>query len=171
LFWKRSRLYRFVDARLRRLHHFPVRRRSYSDGPPAAGAAVFRRNLETFVTLAQANGIAVVLGSQPLAKVSQAQFDADFANKPYNRVAVYPKHAELVRHHGAFNGIIAEVAAERGALLVDNHRDFAGDPALFSDFLHYTRAGVERLAGNYAEAIIAAGLLTEGPPMALSGAY
>jgi hypothetical protein len=168
LLWKRSRLYRFIDARLRKLARYPVRRGSYGDAPPALGAAVFRRNLESFVTLAHANGVAVVLGSQPLARVSADEFDADLANKPYNRELVYPTHAQFLRHHAGFNAIIAAVARRHGALFVDNARAFGDERALFSDFLHYSHAGVERLADNYARAILAGGLLEQAAPAALS---
>lgn len=157
--WKRSRFYRFVDARLRRLRHYPVRRQSYGPAPPPFAAAIFERNLRSFVTLAQANGTEVVLGAQPLARTTEDAFDAAMANKPYNRETIYPTHEEFLGHHRAFNAILERVAKATGSLFVDNDRAFAGDPALFSDFLHYTEAGVRRLAENYAAAILDADLL------------
>lgn len=159
LLLKRSRLYRLADARLRRLASFPIRRRSYGPTPPAPGQAVFERNLRSFVTLAQANRITVILGTQPLEATSEQAFDQALRNKPYNAVVTYPEHEEFVLHHQAFNQIIRDVAQSTGSTLVDNELIFGGNSILFSDFLHYSEAGVERLARNYATAMIDAGLL------------
>jgi lysophospholipase L1-like esterase len=149
------RLCRFVSARLRAsgLNGHPVRRASYGTQPPAIAQDVFERNLRSFAALARENGIRVILGSQPLERIEQADFDLDMGVKPYNDVVTYPLHDEFVSHHKTFNEIIAMTANRMGVTYVDNHEIFDGDPTYFKDFIHYSRAGVELLASNYENAI------------------
>lgn len=49
--------------------------------------------------------------------------------------------------------IIKSTAARLDIGYVDDAEDFAGNPDYFLDFVHYSRAGVERLAWNYENAI------------------
>jgi lysophospholipase L1-like esterase len=163
----RSRLYRFVRSRLLRidaLNHYPVQRAHYGPLPPRLGREVFARNLKSFVTLAQSNGIKVVLGSQALEALSEEDFVEDFERKSYNDLVWYPEHDLFIRHHQAFNNIIERVAHQAGALFVDNNRILGGSPEFFEDFIHYSKLGVETVARNYADAILSAGLIEAAPP-------
>jgi lysophospholipase L1-like esterase len=170
----RSRLFRFVRSRLLRidaLNRYPVQRAHYGPLPPQLGREVFARNLKSFVTLAQSNGIKVVLGSQALEALSEADFVEDFERKSYNNLVWYPEHDLFLRHHQAFNDIIEQVAGETGALFVNNNRILGGQEEFFEDFIHYSKLGVETVARNYADAILAAGMIEAGPrPQQLVGA-
>lgn len=163
--WYRSRLVRFLRSRLLRidaLNHYPVQRAPYDLLPPQPGREVFARNLRSFVSLAQSNGINVVLGSQPLEALSEEDFVEDFERKSYNDLVWYPEHDLFLRHHQAFNEIIEQVASETGALFVDNHKILAGRSEFFEDFIHYSETGVARIAQNYADAMLGAGLIGPG---------
>ena len=163
--WLRSRLVRFVRARLLRikaLNSYAVQRADYDPLPPQFGRDTFARNLRSFIALAQQNGIGVIVGSQPLEAGSAQDFDEDFRRKSYNHLIWYPEHEIFVQHHHAFNDILRQVAGETGSLFVDNDALLGGRPELFKDFIHYTKPGVEQLARNYANAIVSAGLLEPG---------
>jgi len=151
-----SRLCRFVSKRLRDLgvNGHPVRRTSYGPRPLAIAQDVFERNLRSFVALARENGIRVILGSQPLEHIEQADFDSDMGVKPDNDVVVYPLLDEFVSHHKTFTDTIAAAASRMGAVYVDNDDLFGGDSAYFKDLIHYTKAGVELLASNYESAVV-----------------
>lgn len=144
-----------ISARLRDLglNGHPVRRASYGPQPSALAQEVFERNLHSFVALAHENGIRVILGSQPLERIEQEDFDRDMGVKPYNDVVTYPLHDEFVSHHKTFNDIIARTARRMGATYVDNDDIFGGDPVYFNDFVHYSKDGVQLLAANYEDAV------------------
>lgn len=135
--------YRMLEAR-----NTVYMRRSYGNEPPPEAKAVFRRNWETFVDVARGRDIPVILASQPLES-EEHYWDLHMRYKKYNDVAVYPLHEEFLLHHAMYNATIKEVANEKGVFFVDNAAVFAGEPSLFSDFVHYTRAGIETLAKNY----------------------
>lgn len=132
-------------------------RKSYGMEPPELAQRAFRRNLEEFVETAQDNGMRAVLGTQPL-QPSREYFDRGSRFKPYNDIVEYPEHEEYVAHHGRFNEIIREVANEQNAVLVENDRYFDGDKEYFIDNVHYTEAGLRRLAENYYDTITASDL-------------
>ena len=151
-----SRLYWVIVSRMEALSYRMLEardtvytRRSYGNEPPPEAKAVFRRNWETFVDIARARDIPVILASQPL-EPSEHYWNLHMRYKKYNTVAVYPLHEEFLLHHATFNATIKEVAHEKGVFFVDNAAVFAGERTLFSDFVHYTRAGIEELANQYA---------------------
>jgi len=127
-----------------------VRRRPYGQEPPPAASAVFQRNLQSFVTLAQANGIGVLLATQAL-EPSEKYFQLHVRPKLYNKAIYYPLHDEFLQHHDTFNRIIRQVAAESGAWLLDNDRVLGGKTEYFIDFVHYSVEGVAALAESYAD--------------------
>ena len=128
-------------------------RRSYGMEPPKAAARAFARNLESMVLLAKSRGIKVILGTQPL-EPSEEYFRRHMGAKPYNDRVVYPLQKEFVAHHQAYNRIMSQVAAKEGAVLVDNDKIFDGSRKYFVDLVHYTKAGVERLARDYYDCIV-----------------
>lgn len=155
-----SRLYWVVVSRMEALSYRLLEardtvyaRRSYGNEPPLEATAVFRRNWETFVDIARARNIPVILASQPLWP-EEHFWDLHMRYKKYNTVAVYPLHEEFLLHHAAFNATIKKVANEKGVFFVDNAAAVAGQRPMFSDFVHYTRAGIETLANNYAAFIV-----------------
>lgn len=154
-----SRLYWVVRSRVDALSYRILEsqdavyiRKSYGISPPTSAEAVFRRNWETFANIVNGRGIPLVLASQPL-EPSEEYWDRHMRYKSYNDVAAYPLHAEFLLHHAAYNTTIKEVAEERNVYFLDNAALFTGRTELFSDFVHYTNAGIEELAQNYAQFI------------------
>ncbi|MDK2742931.1 MAG: SGNH/GDSL hydrolase family protein [Nitrospira sp. BO4] len=157
--FQHSRLYWFIYHRLHKNPTYSVQRKSYGYVPSPVSSAVFKRNLQSFVTLAQGNGIPVLLASQPLHP-SEEYFVNHMAYKPYNDIAVYPLQGEFVSHHRYYNTIIEEVAAETKSFYLDNDAILRGETDYFVDPVHYTRKGVEQLAENYANYIIKHNIIT-----------
>ncbi len=158
ILWQYSRFYRFLYQRLKKIklrtkNTSTIIRRSYGKIPPEQATGVFRRNLITFVSIAQSRGIKVILGTQPL-EPSEDYFLRHMAYQLYNDIVIYPLHDEFVQHHAYYNSIIREVADKMGAGLVDNEHIFGGNREYFIDFVHYTEKGIRKLAVNYADAII-----------------
>jgi hypothetical protein len=131
----------------------PLQRKSYGAEPNPAAIEVFERNLRSFIALATANDIKILLSTQPL-QTSEEYFLRHMEYKPYNSVIQYPLHEEFIEHHRAFNKAIQKVALENDALFIDNNAILAGKDEYFIDFVHYTPKGIERLAENYAEFLI-----------------
>lgn len=130
-----------------------ILRESYGHEPPREALEVFRRNLQSFVTLAKANGIRVLLASQAL-EPSEEYFTRHILPKLYNKMIYYPLHSEFLSHHHAYNRVIEEVALENGVWFLDNDRLFDGRSEFFTDFVHYSKPGVEKLAQNYADFLV-----------------
>ncbi len=127
-----------------------IRRKPYGNEPPREALEVFRRNLQSFVTLAKANGIQVLLASQAL-EPSEEYFTRHVLPKPSNKRIHYPLHGEFLSHHRAYNRVIEEVALENGVWFLDNDRLFNGNSELFIDLVHYSKPGVDELVRNYAD--------------------
>jgi lysophospholipase L1-like esterase len=89
--------------------------------------ADYRRNLEAFVDEAEAAGIVPVLLTRPFGGTS------DDPNLPLN-------------YAPAYNDAVREVAAARGAPLLDAHALLEGSPERFVDLLHADRLGHRVLA-------------------------
>lgn len=134
------------------------KRTSYGKEPPILSQEIFKRNLETFITLAKSHEIAVILATQAL-EPSEEYWDRAIRYKTYNDRVTYPLHEEFVAHLGVFNDIIRTVAKERNVYAVDNSASLAGDRQFFADYVHYTKKGVEKLADNFAQLIIANNLI------------
>lgn len=160
-----SRLYWILKSRLEALSYKIADfnedvylRRSYGKDPPEKGQLVFRRNLKTFFAIALSRRIPVIFGTQPL-EPSEEYWSRHMRYKKYNDIVVYPLHEEFILHHRTFNKIIKEVARETGSLVVDNDAIFAGERAFFTDLIHYTKEGVEKLAENYYDIIVSRGFI------------
>ena len=149
------RICRTVQSRIEKngLITYPIKRRSYGLEPADQVQRVFERNLESFAQLATSRGICVVMASQPMRILTEAEFDREMGIKSYNAEVVYPLHEEFVSHHARFNEIIASTATRLDVSYADNAEDFAGNPEYFLDQVHYSKPGVERLASNYEDVI------------------
>jgi len=152
---ERSRLIRFLKSRYLKLTggaKFPVVRKSQGNSPSPMAKKIFQRNLRSFVSLAQSNGIQVLLGTQAL-QPTEDMFLRHMNEKPYNNKVVYPLHEEFVQHHHAFNEVIKKVSLEAKTLFAENDLALGGKMEFFHDFVHYTVAGVKKLAQNYADVL------------------
>lgn len=171
LTFQHSRLYWFIKEQIAAIQETDapsaesLRRRSYGNAPLPEAAATFQRNLQTFVGIARQHGIPVLLASQP-HQPDEDLFLEHWGRKPYNDLVVYPLHTEFVRHHHAYNRVIAEVAAANGVGFLDNDGRLGGDRRYFRDNVHYTPAGLQRLASGYADYILGqhAGAAPAQPP-------
>ncbi|RXK55723.1 SGNH/GDSL hydrolase family protein [Oleiharenicola lentus] len=143
----------FVESRLFPPSRIDIRRASLGDQPLPEAQQVFERNLRSFVALARTNGIGVVLASQPL-EPGRDFFDQQMAYKPYANITLYPLHEEFLKHHLSYNRTIEKVARETGGWFLDNNSEFGGDRKYFIDMVHYSSAGIDRLAENYANFIL-----------------
>ena len=136
-----------------------ITRKSYGDDLPKKITGVFKRNLNTFIAIAKKNDAQVILGNQPLQR-NEEYFDIHMRHKKYNDIVEYPLHDEFIIHHNTFNKIIKEVAKETNVHFIDNDSVLANNEDLFIDFVHYTPAGVQVLAQNYADYILNHNILT-----------
>lgn len=148
LYWLTLQALDKLDLKGRRTMH----RAAWGD-KPLPGLEVFRRNLHSFVTLAGANGIPVLLASQPLDP-RQEMFDRQHRHKPYNYRIVYPLHEEYIEQHRTYNRTIEEVARRTGCVFLDNDAVLGGNPDYFVDHAHYTLEGVRRLADSFADFLV-----------------
>ena len=165
--FQHSRLYWFMYHRIHKARPHPLQRKSYGDIPTPQSSSVFKRNLQSFVTLAQANRIKVLLASQPF-QPSEEFYLRHMVYKPYNNVAVYPLHNEVVSHHKYFNKIIENVATETNSFYLDNDAILNGQEDYFVDPVHYTRKGIEKMADNYANYIIDHHIISDVPPQTMA---
>ncbi|MEK7630451.1 MAG: GDSL-type esterase/lipase family protein [Patescibacteria group bacterium] len=152
LYWVLKSRGEALSYRLDDLHGDVYHRRSYTNEPPEEGQRVFRRNWETIARTAKARGVRLIIATQPLES-SPEYWDRHMRYKTYNDITAYPLHDEFVAHHHRFNQIIREVARAEGIMLADNEAVFAGNQIYFTDLVHYTRVGIERLADEYATLI------------------
>jgi len=60
-----------------------------------------------------------------------------------------------VRVYAAYNARIREVAAETGAMLIDDYTAVPGDAAHYTDSVHFTDVGSEKMAARVATAFLA----------------
>ena len=147
-------LYWSLKTRLGRVLNrdaYAYRTKSYGDEVNPEGAAVFIRILRSFVTMAESNGISVLLATQAYdANKPPRNFE-----KPSIKKIIYPLPEEMAKHHAYYNRLIETVAAENGAWFVDNAGSMKYSLRLFIDPLHYTEQGVRELDQNYADFLIA----------------
>jgi hypothetical protein len=114
----------------------------------------FERNLKSIVDLAHANGAQVVLGTQGIKEAT------------LNKVRSKPQ--QMRGFHNA-NRIVSEVAQETGAILADFGPSLTQEgldriankekPELFTNDVHVTNFGANRIAQEFAKVILAAGVL------------
>jgi lysophospholipase L1-like esterase len=151
--FQQSQVYWVLKDRVNRVlpaRDTDIKRRSYGFEIDGKVIDTFERNLRSFVSLATQNGIQVLLATQPLHS-GEDYFIDHMAGKPYNNIVVYPLHQEFIAHHKAFNNMIANVSNETGAWFLNNNPVMDDRDELFIDYVHYSEAGVQTLAENYAD--------------------
>ncbi len=162
LLFQHSQLYWFISHRLEKMRHkgniYPIQRKSQGNEPNPLALNTFKRNLESFISLAHARNIKVLLGTQAL--YPKEEFFNRIGNRfPYNDKVIYPLHEELIEHHRVYNKMIATVAKERSTLFVDNGASLEGREEFFMDHIHYTPEGVRQLVQNYVHALGKSGVM------------
>jgi len=126
-----SRLARFLLSRIDAIEY--PRAREYPGADHRRGLGLFKRNLRSIVAVAKRQGIRVLLVSQP-------------------------SRSDLREFPGtvAFNGAIAEVAAEEGVAFADVAGEVTDDRLFLpDDNIHNTRAGVIAVAEALYEPLLA----------------
>jgi hypothetical protein len=129
-----------------------IRRISYGDEPNPTAQAVFERNLRTFVTIAKANEIDVILATQPY-QADEDYFVKMFSTRSYLDVVQFPFQGEFIKHFDAYNDSIEKISVEQDVFFVDNDLIFGGEKEYFIDTVHYTSDGLNLLANSYADYI------------------
>ena len=147
--FRHFRTYWWIHKRLEKIaaaeHIQSVQRKSYGLEPPQEGLKTFSTNLTTFITIAKQNRIRVLLVTEPF-EPSPEMFDRHMPNKVYNDIVIYPLQNEFVEHHRRYNQEIAKVAKINGTYFVDLDQEFNANSAYFSDLVHYSDLGIEKLA-------------------------
>ncbi|MDX1735740.1 MAG: SGNH/GDSL hydrolase family protein, partial [Halioglobus sp.] len=116
----------------------------------------FRDNLRTLVKDAYAGGVKLValatFSTHVRPGMSPEQVDKAMESARYYMPYLAPE-----TYMGAFsryNDIIREVAAETGALLIDDAERIPGDPVHFNDSVHFTDAGSRVQSERVAESLM-----------------
>ncbi|MBW2666997.1 MAG: hypothetical protein JRE13_11965 [Deltaproteobacteria bacterium] len=134
-----SALFVFVSRRLGVRHSLAHATMTVNDSNPKnpfqpdslnPDSRVFRRNLETIVTIAQSTGMRPVLTTMPYS-LDPSKLPGDWA------ISHEVKVAGMLEH----NAIIREVAADRDVLLVDLDRQMTGNEGYFIDHIHCDGTG------------------------------
>lgn len=105
----------------------------------------FRRNIDSLVALARANGVEVVL--------------ATFAHAPGFPDSCWSDCELHWEGYAEHNAITKEVAAARDAHLFDFAAEFPQDVSLYADGIHVTKKGARLKAEAFADFLVAAGVL------------
>jgi lysophospholipase L1-like esterase len=105
---------------------------------PQATGHYFHRNIDTITTLIEHMGATPVLLTEPLNPARE------------HGQGTYPDAISAAVHRN--NGIVADVAAAHGALLVDLYAGMR-DPAYFVDACHETDEGMQAKAAALADAL------------------
>ncbi len=131
---------------------FPVR--SYGMALTPEVESVYTRNLRTLIAIAKIHNIQTILGTQPLAEFKEYQEQPFRYNTKYGDAVLYPKAEEFIAHHHRFNDLIRITAKETLTLLADNAIFLHGKKEYFTDIVHYTQPGLEKLSENYYTIIV-----------------
>lgn len=151
IIFQNSQLYWIIRDRISKLkksNQSNLKRKSYGYTPPKLAIEVFERNLNSIITIAKSNKIKVLIANQPLQS-SQEYFEKHMKNKSYNSTITYPLHSEFINHHKLFNSILINTAIKNEVMYIDNDSIFKNNKKYFIDFVHYTPAGVQKIANNY----------------------
>jgi lysophospholipase L1-like esterase len=162
LLFQNSALYGTLWHKFSRFRVGPkhIKQKSRGNKPSQISIDIFRRNLHSFITIAKANGIDVILGNQPIYP-DRDTFLKFAPRLPYNKIITWPLFAEFVNHHRYFNKILSDVARESNVWYVDNDSFLNHEKNLFTDILHYTPEGVRKLAAHYTDFIIKNNLIKQ----------
>lgn len=101
------------------------------------GKEVFRNNLRNIISAARLNKIKVILGTQA------ACFSKDSAMFSYIKK----------EHFLEYNNVIRLLAEEEKVAIADCFGALEQNPDFFSDLVHYTDSGIEKLSGAFFRAV------------------
>ena len=130
---------------------------SYGKTPPKISQDIFRRNLLNFYYITSKWNIPLLYSTQPLNSIT-GSFGYLVWDDAMKNVKV-PLDSERKSHHEFFNKIIKEVALNTNSYFLDNDSLLGGEPKYFMDEVHYSKIGIEKLAGNYRDYIISKNII------------
>ena len=130
---------------------------SMGNEPPKVSQYIFRRNLLNFYYISQNWNIPVLYASQP--RKSNTQPSDFMPSKLDPGLLVYATLSEKAAHHKFFNNIIKEVATNTRSYFLNNDSLLGGDEKYFIDAFHYSKIGIEKLAHNYFDYIVAENII------------
>lgn len=138
---------------LRALWYAPTRAPVDSDVWP--GLVPFERNLRTLIELARADGSRVVLLTQPTLLQPSMTAAEERVLQMVHYEAIGPKHrwtvATAARGMTRYNDAVRTLARTEGLPLIDLEAAVPKTLEYFTDEVHYTRRGYERVAEVVAE--------------------
>ena len=156
-----SSFYWFVkdrwDKTSNKIDIIPTNRRSFGNDPPELSKYIFKRNLLNIYNIANAWHIKILYATQPQFERKESSDYIPTTGR--NDGSMWPLQKEFVLHHRIFNTIIKEVADSTNSYFLDNAAVLSNHPEYFIDDMHYTKAGVEKLAENYSIYIISKNLI------------
>lgn len=130
------------------------------DVPGELLAKPFRQSLVALVREAQNVSDKVVLVTFSV-RIRAEQSDEEQKNSAvtslYYMPYITPKG--FVRYFSAYNKVIREVAAQTGALIIENEHSIPGTAVYFKDSVHFTDSGNRLMAERVSSALIDAGII------------
>jgi lysophospholipase L1-like esterase len=116
----------------------------------AAGRRLYERNLRTLGALARANGIQLVLLTQPFTDEPELDRRMRLPGQ-WRGIDPFAPHERLLADLALYNGALLEVGRREGIPAIDMAGLLGKDPRLYVDVVHYgaegSRAFGEKLAG------------------------
>ena len=106
---------------------------------PAPGLAIYRRNLQSIIDLAESRDIRVVLSTY-----------CHFLHKEIENDTVHLRYHDIVAME---NQIMRDLAEKNNLLLTDNATAVPLSDPYFVDSIHFTPAGMVKVAENFADTV------------------
>ncbi|MCB0406223.1 MAG: hypothetical protein KDD51_15690 [Bdellovibrionales bacterium] len=129
----------------------PIHYSAQTSFPYETAQQLYRRNIESFLTIAKKNRIKTVLVTESILN-NPSRFEATMKAQPYAEAATFPPYEKLVEHHRWFNNILKEYADPGSVYVLDAASSLEEHPEYFSDFIHFNKEGLDAFAemvGNY----------------------
>jgi lysophospholipase L1-like esterase len=126
----------------------------------------YRQSLTQLVRAAQQNAklVAVATFSIQLRRDQSSEQQMRASQSAFFYMPFATTHL-LLDGYQRYNQIVREVAKETGAMLIEGEDDIPGDPAHFTDTVHFTDAGSRAMAQRISRALISSPMLKQLLPV------
>lgn len=132
------------------------------DVDPATLGEEYRRSLTQLVRTAQQNARLVALAtfSIQLRRDQSPEQQMRASQSAFFYMPFATTHL-LIDGYQRYNQIVREVAKETGAMLIEGEDEIPGDPAHFTDTVHFTDAGSRAMAQRISRALASSPMLKQ----------
>jgi lysophospholipase L1-like esterase len=159
-----SMLWYLVEKNLRvlRAQHAAQNRQGLLEVDTAMLGSEYRKGLTDIVRAAQRSAKLVAVATfsiQPRREQTPEQQMRASASALFYMPFVTP--ATIIDVFARYNRIIREVARDTGALLIEGENDIPGDPAHFTDSVHFSDAGSQAMAERIGRALAGSAVLRD----------